>query len=70
MPRVHLIVEDDQGNQTQQSYPLQGSCDTLNQIDDAVEKFKNQALPQIEQILLQQAQERFATREKKTPPVP
>ena len=68
MPRVRPIVEDDQGNQTQQSYPLEGSCDTLNQIEEAVEKFKNQALPQIEEILLQQAQERFATREKKTPP--
>ena len=70
MPRVRLILEDDQGNQTEQSYPLEGQCNTLNQIDEAVERFKNQALPAIEQVLLAQAQERFAAQEKKTPEAP
>ena len=71
MPRVRLILEDDQGHQTEQTYalegPLEGQCDTLNQIETAVERFKKQALPDIEQALLTQAQERFAAQEKKHP---
>ena len=73
MPSVRLILEDDQGNQSEQTYALEGQCDTLNQIETAVERFKHQALPRIEQALLTQAQERFATQEKKThqaPPAP
>jgi hypothetical protein len=68
MPRVRLILEDDHGRATEQSYPLEGQCDTLNQIEAAVETFKNQALPHLEQTLLDQAQQRFATQEKKKRP--
>jgi hypothetical protein len=60
MPRVRLILEDDQGNQSEQTYALEGQCDTLNQIETAVERFKHQALPHMERALLTQAQERFA----------
>ena len=70
MPRVRLILEDDQGNQSEQTYALEGQCDTLNQIETAVERFKNQALPHMEQALLTQAQERFAAQEKKTHEAP
>ena len=70
MPRVRLILEDDQGHQTEQTYALEGQCDTLNQIETAVERFKNEALPDIEHALLTQAQERFAAQEKKTPKAP
>jgi hypothetical protein len=68
MPRVRLVLEDDQGNpmpHTEQIYLLEGNCDTINQIETAVETFKKSALPSLEQALLTQAQERFVTAAKK-----
>lgn len=73
MPRVRLVLEDDNGNPlpgTEQVYLLEGNCDTLNQIEAAVETFKKRALPPLEKALLTQAQERFLTQEKKTVPEP
>jgi hypothetical protein len=73
MPRVRIVLEDDNGNplpQTEQVYPLENACDTLNQIEAAVETFKNQALPPLEQALLKDAQERCLTQEQKTQPAP
>jgi hypothetical protein len=74
MPRIRLVLEDDQGNllpeTTEQIYRLDGSCDTLNQIEAAVERFKNQALPQVEQTLLTQAQQRFVGEGEKAEPHP
>ena len=69
MPRVRLVLEDDNGNpiaDTEQVYILEGDCDTLNHIEAAVETFKKRALPPLEKVLLSQAQERFITQEKKT----
>lgn len=69
MPRVRLILEDDNGNpvpNTEQVYLLEGDCDTINQIETAVATFKKRALPPLEQALLTQAQERFVTEEKKS----
>ena len=68
MTDITLILRDDNGNQTQKTFPLAGSLDTLDGIDEAVERFKSQALPQIEQELLAQAQDRAVTQEKKTVP--
>jgi hypothetical protein len=69
MPRIRLILEDDNGqalpDTTEQVYSLEGTCDTLNQIEQAVETFKNTALPQMEQTLLAQAQQRFVAEQKK-----
>jgi len=68
MPRVRLVLEDDNGNpvpDTEQVYVLEGGCDTLNQIEAAVETFKKCALPSLEQALLHQAQARYLTQEKK-----
>jgi len=74
MPRIRLVIEDDNGNllpeNAQQVYLLEGDCDTLNQIEDAVEKFKNQALPQLEQTLLTNSQQRFVSAGEKAEPVP
>jgi len=74
MSRIRLILEDDNGNplptNAQQIYALDSQCDTLNQIEAAVEKFKNAALPQLEQTLLAQAQHRFLGEEKKSDPNP
>ena len=66
MPKIRLIVEDDEGNRTEKSFDLIGDLDHLDGIDEAVEQFKNQALPQIERQLLTRAQERAAVQEKKT----
>jgi hypothetical protein len=65
MPRLRLILEDDNGTQTEQTFALSGDLDTLNGIDEAVEQFRLQALPQVEKVLLEQAQERVL-QEKKT----
>lgn len=68
MPRVRLVLEDDKGNLlpgTEQVYVLEGNCDTLNQIEAAVETFRKSALPALEQALLTQTQERFVMQEKK-----
>ena len=71
MPRVRLVLEDDNGNpiaDTEQVYVLEGNCDTINQIETAVETFKKSALPPLEQALLTKAQERAVTNLKKTKP--
>lgn len=66
MPRIRVIVEDDNSQQTEQTFPLEGSLDTLDAIDEAIEQFKNEALPRIEKELLHQSQERLVAEEKKT----
>lgn len=68
MPRIRLILEDDNGNpipDAEQVHTLEGNCDTINQIETAVETFKKSALPPLEKALLTNAQERFVTEEKK-----
>jgi hypothetical protein len=66
MPKIRVIVEDDHGQQTEQTFVLEGNLDTLDAIDEAIEQFKNTTLPKIEQELLEQSQERIAAQEKKT----
>lgn len=68
MVDITLILKDDNGNQSQKTYALAGNLDNLDGIDEAVEQFKNQALPQIEQELLRQAHDRAVVQEKKTVP--
>ena len=68
MPRIRLIVEDDAGQQTEQSFVLVGDLESLDGIDEAVEQFKNTALPQIEQQLWVHAQTRALEGEKKNDP--
>ncbi len=69
MPKIVLIVEDEQGERREQVFLLSGDLDTLDGIDEAVEHFKNAALPQVEQELLTRALERAAAQEKKRVPV-
>jgi hypothetical protein len=68
MPNIRLIIEDDAGHQTEQTFALSGDLESLDSIDEAVEQFKNAALPQIEQQLLAKAQAGALEREKKTAP--
>lgn len=75
MPRIRLILEDDQGNpipdaDCQQVYQLQGDCQTLDRIEHAVEGFKKQALPEVERSLLQRAQRCFVELEGGNPGPP
>ncbi len=73
MPRVRLVLEDENGNPlpgTEQVYVLKGECDTLNRIEAAVETFKKSALPTLEQALLTRAQEQFVCVQKKGPVLP
>jgi hypothetical protein len=73
MPRVRLILEDENGNPlpgTEQVYVLDGECDTLNRIEAAVETFKKNALPALEQSLFTRAQEQFVVEQKKGPILP
>jgi hypothetical protein len=67
MPCIRLILEDDNGTQVQQTFALTGDLDTLDGIDEAVEQFRLDALPDLEKTLLEQAQER-TLKEKKTQP--
>ncbi len=68
MRRIRVIIEDDNGVHTEQTFAQEGDLNTLDAIDEAVEQFKNETLPKIEQELLQQSQERLAAQEKKTVP--
>jgi hypothetical protein len=66
MPKIRVIVEDEDGNAVEKTFALSGDLNSLDSIDEAVEQFKNQALPQVEQHLLTKAQERTVAAEKKT----
>ena len=66
MPKIRVIVETEEGASTEQVFVLPGNLDTLDAIDEAVEAFKNDTLPRIEQELLQNSQERLAAQDKKT----
>jgi len=66
MPKIRFILEDDTGDTIEQTFALEGDLEHLDGIDEAVEQFKNDALSQIERALLQAAQERALTQEKKT----
>jgi hypothetical protein len=66
VPKILVTLLNDDGTQNQQSFELEGDLDCLDGIDEAVENFKNAALPKMEQQLLQKAQDRALTQEKKT----
>ena len=68
MRRIRVIIEDDNRVYTEQAFVLESDLDTLDAIDEAVEQFKNETLPKIEQELLLQSQERLVVQEKKDSP--
>lgn len=69
MPKVRLILEDDNGVTTEHSYELPANLANLDSIDEAVEEFRLQALPALEKQLLEQAQQIAVQQEKKTLPM-
>ena len=66
MPKVRLILEDDNGVTTEQNYELPSDLANLDRIDEAVEAFRLQVLPVLEKQLLEQAQQSGVQQEKKT----
>ena len=68
MATIEVILRDDDGNvigsSTHQSDAMPLGHPTLDEIEGAVERFKQQALPEIEQTWLNHAQTQF-TEEKK-----
>lgn len=69
MARVRIILEDDNGQPltagADQSYSLQGPCNTLDAIETAVEEWRKKALPEIEKALLTNAQNEAIAKKKK-----
>lgn len=61
MARVRIILENNNGQlltaTAEQLYSLEGPCDTLDSIEDAVEAWRKKALPDIAKTLLIKAQE-------------
>ena len=70
MPKIRIILEGNDGPIMDKSYCLPADLDHLDKIDEAVEEFKNEALPEIEKELLAQAQEQITSELKKTVPDP
>lgn len=61
MARIEIIIRDEQGNiinqATQQRYELGSDLNNLNEIERAVEQFKQAMLPALEADLLSQHQQ-------------
>lgn len=66
MPQIQLVLRNDDGTTTEKIFDLGNDLNRLDAIDEAVEQFKNEALPQVEQELLRKAQEQTVAQEKKT----
>jgi hypothetical protein len=66
MPKVRLILEDDNGVTTEQIYELPTDLANLDGIDEAVEQFRLQTLPLLEKQLLEKVQQTAVQQEKKT----
>ena len=68
MPHIRLVLADDEGfpipGAEELIYQLEGELETLDQIERAAEKFKREALPEIEHSLLNRAQQRFVVSER------
>jgi hypothetical protein len=70
MATIEVTVRDDEGKVIgigrSQTYALDLGQQTLHDIEGGVEGFKQQALPEIERILLNHAQTNFTQEIKKT----
>jgi hypothetical protein len=66
MARIRVIVEGEEGERCEQVFELQGDLDSLDGIETAVEEFRLQTLPQVEQTLMQKAQARHLEQQKKS----
>lgn len=64
---VEIIIRDEAGKIVSQrpAYGVDLGTQSLHDIEGAVEKFRQQGLPDLEADLLHQAQEQFTQQEKK-----
>jgi hypothetical protein len=69
MATIEVILRDEQGNvmgsRASCTYQMNLGQQTLHEIEGEVERFKQQALPEIEKTLLEQAQTKFTEEKKK-----
>ena len=67
MVKIEITLKDEQGNPISQleSLELELGNKTIDEIEQAVEKFKKKMLPELSKELMIQAQNEF-TQEKKT----
>lgn len=60
MATIRLTIYDDEGNEiTSTQQVLASQLDTIDQIEAAVENFRQKALPQVSKTLLEQNQKAF-----------
>lgn len=70
MATIEVTLRDEQGNVIgSRTYPMELGQQTLHEIEGEDSRFKQQALPEIEQTLLEQAQTAFTQEKKKTTPI-
>jgi hypothetical protein len=69
MATIEVILRDEQGNvmgsRASCTYQMNLGQQTLHEIEGEVERFKQQALPEIEKTLLEQAKTNFTEEKKK-----
>ncbi len=60
MATIRWTIYDDEGNEIQSNQQaLASQLDTIDQIESAVEAFRQEALPQVSKALLEQSQQTF-----------
>nr|ACX33978.1 hypothetical protein [uncultured bacterium RM44] len=57
MSEIRITLTDGQSTTVERVYNLSGPLDTLDEIEEAVDQFKNQFLPAVQKTLLEQAQQ-------------
>lgn len=67
MAQIKLSIVDDHGERigSEREYLLEVGSGTLAEIEQAVEQFRQKALPQIERELLEASQKKVVEQEKK-----
>ena len=68
MAKIEIIIKSEQGKELTrlQSMDLELGCQSLDEIETAVEKLKQKMLPEISSELLSKAQREFSQEKKKT----
>lgn len=68
MRTIRMMLVDEAGNVvsgTERDYRLESSCNTIDEIEGAVERAAREALPELERVLLAEAQTQWAEEEAK-----
>jgi hypothetical protein len=68
MRAIRVMVVDEQGNVvsgSERDFTLESSCKTLDEIECEVERVAREALPELERVLLNEAQTQWVAEVKK-----